>query len=221
MKEQQRALIAFQFEKSPIRIVKDDNGAHWWVAKDVCDILGIQNPADMAAKNLDEDERGVAKIYTPGGLQEMITVSESGLYTLIIRSNKPEARPFRKWVTAEVLPAIRRTGSYGSGQTVARLTIFLNDVASAGYCNFNRLKEYCWLRSLGLTQDMAGRACGIESLNHVQIIDRRLRAVGIRFPNLQFATRRKLMDATFEKYLAAADLNNVEAALPPKEAVNE
>lgn len=216
MKEQQKALIAFQFEKSPVRIIKDDDGNHWWVAKDICDILSHSNYR-MAVDGLDDDEKGVTKVYTPGGLQEMITVSESGLYTLIIRSNKPEARPFRKWVTSEVLPAIRRTGSYASGHTVARLTIFLNDVAAAGYCNFNQLKEYCWLRSLGLTQDMAGKACGIGSLHHVQIIDRRLRAVGITFPNLQFATRRKLMDAAFEKFLAEADPSVPGAALPGKE----
>lgn len=219
MKEQQKALIAFQFEKNPVRVVKDDDGNPWWVAKDVCDILGLTDPF-KATQNLDDDEKGTKKIRTPGGEQEMIAVSESGLYTLIIRSNKPEARPFRKWVTSEVLPAIRKTGAYASGKTVARLTIFLNDVAVAGYCDFNRLKEYCWLRSLGLTQDMSGKACGIGSLSQVQIIDRRLKAVGITFPNIQFATRRKRMDDAFERLLAEADLNAVGTALPAKEVAH-
>ncbi|MDY0281353.1 MAG: BRO family protein [Salinivirgaceae bacterium] len=57
-----------------------------------------------------DDEKGVSKVYTPGGPQVMVIISESGLYTLTIRSNKPQARPFRKWVTAEVLPGIRKTG---------------------------------------------------------------------------------------------------------------
>jgi len=213
MKEQQKALIAFQFEKNPVRVVEDEAGNPWWVAKDVCEILGIQNPADMAAKNLDDDERSTAKIYTPGGMQEMIIISESGLYNLIIRSNKPEARPFRKWITSEVLPAIRKTGSYAPGKAIAtlagKLTITLNDIAAAGYCDFNRLKEYCWLRSLGLTQQMAGSACGINSLSQIQIIDRRLKGLGVTFPNIQFATRRKLMDAAFEKLLSCADLSTL------------
>jgi prophage antirepressor-like protein len=74
--------------------------------------LGIANARDALAKSLDDDEKGVENIYTPGGPQQMSVINESGLYTLILRSNKPAARPFRKWVTAEVLPAIRKTGSY-------------------------------------------------------------------------------------------------------------
>jgi hypothetical protein len=74
--------------------------------------MGIANARDALAKSLDDDEKGVENIYTPGGPQKMSVINESGLYTLILRSNKPAARPFRKWVTAEVLPAIRKTGSY-------------------------------------------------------------------------------------------------------------
>jgi prophage antirepressor-like protein len=74
--------------------------------------LGIANARDALAKSLDDDEKGVENIYTPGGPQKMSVINESGLYTLILRSNKPAARPFRKWVTAEVLPAIRKTGFY-------------------------------------------------------------------------------------------------------------
>jgi len=221
MKEEQKDLIAFHFDNQPVRVVTDDDGNPWWVAKDVCEILGIQNHIDAISKSLDDDERGVAKIYPPerpNGV-EVNTINESGLYTLIIRSNKPEARPFRKWVTSEVLPAIRKTGSYASGKIVARLTIFLNDVATAGYCDFNRLKEYCWLRSIGLTQDMAGKACGIGSLSQVQIIDRRLKAVGITFPNIQFATRRKLMDAAFEKLLASAEFTAADKMQPIKKEI--
>lgn len=104
-------VMEFKFESSGVRVVQDDKGEPWWVAKDVCDVLGIANYRD-AASALDEDERGYGKTDTLGGEQEMLTVSESGLYTLIIRSNKPKARAFRKWVTAEVLPSIRKTGAY-------------------------------------------------------------------------------------------------------------
>ncbi len=94
-----------------VEVIKNEP---WFVAKDVCDVLGIQNSRDSINKMLDDDEKGVAKIYTLGGTQDMTVVSESGLYNLIFRSNKPEARAFRKWVTSEVLPAIRQTGNYTS-----------------------------------------------------------------------------------------------------------
>lgn len=87
------------------------NGDVWFVAKDVCDILDIQNIRQNTA-TLDEDEKGVCKIYTPGGLQDMTIISESGLYTLTLRSNKDEAKPFKRWVTHEVLPSIRKHGAY-------------------------------------------------------------------------------------------------------------
>ena len=85
----------------------------WFVAIDVCRILEIRNSRD-AINNLDEDEKGVAITDTPGGMQEMNIVSEPGLYKLIFRSRKPEAKQFTRWVTHEVLPAIRQQGAYGN-----------------------------------------------------------------------------------------------------------
>lgn len=82
-----------------------------FVASDICRILEIGNSRDAVA-SLDEDERAVAAIETAGGAQRMQCVTESGLYSLIFRSRKPEARKFRRWVTGEVLPALRRTGAY-------------------------------------------------------------------------------------------------------------
>ena len=105
------ALQVFNFEKRDVRVVMKD-GEPWWVAKDVCEVLELGNPRQALATHIDEDEKGVQKMDTPGGEQEMSIITESGLYTLIMRSNKPEARRFRKWVTSEVLPALRKTGSY-------------------------------------------------------------------------------------------------------------
>ena len=85
----------------------------WFVAKDICDSLGIGN-SRKATSLLDEFEKRVSLIVTPGGEQQMTIVNESGLYNLIFQSRKPEARKFRKWVTSEVLPEIRRSGSYHS-----------------------------------------------------------------------------------------------------------
>ena len=88
-------------------------GQAWFVTKDVCDILDIGD-ASKAVSRIDDDERGTTTVRTPGGPQEVLTVNESGLYSLIFTSRKAEAKRFRKWVTSEVLPAIRQTGRYGS-----------------------------------------------------------------------------------------------------------
>lgn len=86
-------------------------GEPWFVAKDVCDVLGIQN-VSQAIANLADDEKGICNSDTLGGSQELLTVNESGLYALIFKSRKPEAKAFRHWVTSEVLPSIRKTGRY-------------------------------------------------------------------------------------------------------------
>lgn len=98
------------YQDHPVRIIEQD-GEPWFVAKDVCEILEIRNSRSSIAL-LDEDERGVHSMDTPSGKQEMTVVSEAGLYSLILKSRKPEAKAFRRWVTHEVLPAIRKTGAY-------------------------------------------------------------------------------------------------------------
>ena len=98
------------FEGSTVRTVQM-NGEPWWVLKDVCGVLDISNSRNISAR-LDDDEKGVYLVDTPGGVQNMTIISESGLYATIMRSDKPQAKPFRKWVTSEVLPAIRKHGMY-------------------------------------------------------------------------------------------------------------
>ncbi len=83
-----------------------------WAQFFFCECLDIGNSRDAVAA-LDEDEKGVDSIDTPGGAQEMSIISEAGLYSLILRSRKPEAKAFKRWITHEVLPAIRKTGGYG------------------------------------------------------------------------------------------------------------
>lgn len=94
-----------------IRASLSSDGQPWFVAKDVCDSLGIGKYRD-ALSRLDDDERGSLLVDTPGGPQTVGTVSEAGFYKLVMRSRKPEAKAFQRWVTHEVLPAIRRTGGY-------------------------------------------------------------------------------------------------------------
>lgn len=103
-------LQVFNYEGQEVRTVME-NGAPWWVLKDVCSVLGISKYRDVASR-LDEDERGSARVDTLGGIQEMTIINESGLYNVILRSDKPEAKPFRKWVTSEVLPCIHKHGAY-------------------------------------------------------------------------------------------------------------
>ena len=98
-------------EFGQVRVV-DVNGEPWFVARDVCECLELTNTSQTLSY-LDDDEKGITTNDTPGGQQEMSIVSEAGLYSLILRSRKPEAKAFKRWITHEVLPSIRRAGSYG------------------------------------------------------------------------------------------------------------
>ncbi len=117
-----------------IRHVEIDSDP-WFVAKDVCRCLEISD-TETSLRKLDEDEKGTYKIRTLGGPQTMSIVNESGLYNLIFRSNKPEAKQFRKWVTTDVLPQIRKTGKYQSKRKlirgVERLNNFLSEYLRRG-----------------------------------------------------------------------------------------
>jgi prophage antirepressor-like protein len=104
-------LIRFDFNGHGVRVIRTADREEW-IAKDVCEVLELVGPPHQHTKNLDDDERGVTTIPTPGGPQEMATVTESGLYSLILRSRKPAAKAFKRWVTHEVIPSIRRTGGY-------------------------------------------------------------------------------------------------------------
>lgn len=88
------------------------NGEPRLVGKDVAQALGYSNPRDALAKHVDPEDKGVAKCDTPSGVQEMTIINESGLYSLVLSSKLPGAKKFRRWVTSEVLPAIRKTGQY-------------------------------------------------------------------------------------------------------------
>ena len=106
-------LNVFNFNQAqPVRVEMDESGVPWFVAKDVCDVLGISKYRDVIARHLDDDERVSMNVDTLGGVQQMTSINESGVYALIFRSRKPQAKAFRKWVTSEVLPALRQTGSY-------------------------------------------------------------------------------------------------------------
>lgn len=92
----------------------EQNGEPWFIARDVCECLSIGKYRD-AVSRLEEDERGSVEMDTPGGRQSLSAVNEYGLYSLVLSSRKPEAKEFKRWITHEVIPAIRKTGGYISG----------------------------------------------------------------------------------------------------------
>lgn len=105
-------LDVFTYADRQVRTVVVD-GEPWFVANDICAVLEHTN-ASMAVAGLDDDEKGLRTVDTLGGPQSLMCVNEPGLYSLIIRSRKREAKAFKRWITHEVLPAIRKTGGYGS-----------------------------------------------------------------------------------------------------------
>lgn len=115
-------LPAFVFDHEEqahtLRPVPGPNGHLWWVAKDVCDALGISN-SSRALSRVEADEKGMTKLYTPGGLQAFATVNQSGLFALAFQSRMKNARAFRQWVTGTVLPAIYTDGAYIRGEEQA------------------------------------------------------------------------------------------------------
>jgi prophage antirepressor-like protein len=111
--------LAFAMDGHQLRVVIRDDDP-WFFASDVCTLLGYKNTSKAVADHLEDDEKGVTTGYTLGGGQKMTIISESGLYTLALRSRMPEAKRFRRWVTHDVLPSIRRTGSYSAKHQTQR-----------------------------------------------------------------------------------------------------
>ena len=107
-------LTVFENEEfGSVRTLSMD-GDPWFVGKDVATALGYAKPTDAVRKHVDSEDRGVSKTETPSGEQEVVIINESGLYSLILSSKLPNAKRFKRWVTSEVLPAIRKTGTYSS-----------------------------------------------------------------------------------------------------------
>ena len=103
-------LKVFSYESNEVRTVMID-GQPWWIAKDVCDVLGVDN-VSQALDRIDDDERNTIILNEGIGNPEKAVINESGLYSLVLSSRKPEAKAFKKWITSEVLPTIRKTGEF-------------------------------------------------------------------------------------------------------------
>lgn len=109
----------------------------WFVGRDVAEILGYSNSRDALAKRVDEEDKGVAKCDTLGGMQDLTIINESGLYSLILSSKLPNAKKFKHWVTSEVLPSIRKNGIYATENIINQIL----ENPDLGIEMFTKLKE--------------------------------------------------------------------------------
>lgn len=123
-------IVPFNFDGHHIRVVADSSGEPWFSANEICEVLGFANPHDAVARHVDSDDLGKREVIDSVGRKQLANhVNESGLYALIFGSTKAEAKRFKKWVTSEVLPSIRRTGGYA--QQKAFRPISRNQVAAS------------------------------------------------------------------------------------------
>jgi prophage antirepressor-like protein len=104
------ALQVFEFEGRRVRTVDGDDGEPWFVARDVAEVLCLDTAA--VGRTVEPDERGLHAVQTSSGIQQMVVVNEAGLYAMVFKSRKPEARRFKRWVVHEVLPTIRKAGAF-------------------------------------------------------------------------------------------------------------
>lgn len=124
------AVQSFCFESNKVRTIVDEHGEHWLVTTDICKVLQITNVGN-ATSRIPDLHKGIRSMDTLGGKQKVSVIDESGMYRLVLRSDKPQAEPFIEWVTSEVLPAIRRTGRYESPSAPAPSPNYAHPVQSA------------------------------------------------------------------------------------------
>ena len=142
------------------------DGEPWFVGKDVAQALGYEKAADAVRKHVDLDDKGVSKMEPPGGTQEIIIINESGLYSLILSSKLESAKRFKRWVTREILPAIRKTGSYTLYPT--------RPITTDDYFEAAKLIAHCRTDKrvsviLGLLQKAGFELLGIEEAKPIEI----------------------------------------------------
>ena len=154
--------FVFPVTSQTVRTILID-GEPWWVAKDVCEVLDLDQ-VSRATSRLDDDEKGVTSITTLGGNQDMAIINEAGLYSLILTSRKPDAKRFKKWVTHEVLPTIRKTGSYNTRPVEPQQ--FLSDPASLRGLLLNYTEKV-----IALEAKVAEQAPKVHALERLEMSD--------------------------------------------------
>ena len=136
------------------------NDEPWFVGKDVALALGYSNTRDALMAHVEEEDKGVVKCDTPGGKQDMVAVNESGLYALIFGSKLSDAKKFKRWVTTEVLPSIRKTGGYGKAMTIPEQIKLL----AQGNVELEKKIDSVNERVDSLEQDMPLYGCEIDEV---------------------------------------------------------
>jgi anti-repressor protein len=121
-------ITLFKFQDQPVRTVLI-NDEPYFIGKDVAKVLGYSNTRDALNKHVDAEDKGVAKCDTPGGVQKLQAINESGVYSLVFASKLPKAKEFKHWVTSEVLPTIRKHGAYMTNQKAHDILTNKNDLA--------------------------------------------------------------------------------------------
>lgn len=166
-----------------LRAIQDESGEPWFVAKDVCDALGLGRQQD-STRHLDQDERGECLVDTPSGKQTMVVINEPGFYKLIMKSRKPEAKAFQRWVTHEVLPSIRKKGGYIAAaadetpeQIMARAVLLAQDTIARQKAQIEELKPKALFADAVAASDgtcLVGELAKMMRQNGVQIGQNRL-----------------------------------------------
>lgn len=159
-------LISKAFEGHNIRIVTDEQGEPWFVAKDVAVALGYRDAANMT-RNLKEHQQGTQNVSTPGGAQKMAVLNEPGLYRVVLKSRIESAERFQDWVTDDVLPSIRKNGGYIAGQEqdtpeliMAKALIVAQSVIESKTIELQRAKEQIAIQAP--KADFADRVAGAD-----------------------------------------------------------
>lgn len=166
-----------------LRAIQDENGEPWFVAKDVCDALSLGRQHD-STRYLDADEKGEGLVNTPSGKQTMVVINEPGFYKLIMKSRKPEAKAFQRWVTHEVLPSIRKKGGYIAAapdetpeQIMARAVLLAQDTIARQKAQIEELKPKALFADAVAASDgtcLVGELAKMLRQNGVQIGQNRL-----------------------------------------------
>lgn len=166
-----------------LRAIQDESGEPWFVAKDVCDALCLGRQHD-STRYLDADEKGEGLVDTPSGKQTMVVINEPGFYKLIMKSRKPEAKAFQRWVTHEVLPSIRKKGGYIAAapdetpeQIMARAVLLAQDTIERQKAQIEELKPKALFADAVAASDgtcLVGELAKMMRQNGVQIGQNRL-----------------------------------------------
>ncbi len=104
-----RSFVSQEFGTVRVVVIEDEV---WFVGKDVATALGYEKPTDAVRKRVEDEDRGISKMETPSGTQNMTVINESGLYSLVLSSKLPSAKSFKRWIASEVLPSVRKHGAY-------------------------------------------------------------------------------------------------------------